>query len=101
VKTCVETGGEFGLFGRIKPSSMNREIVEILSVAMTPPNVDKQKRHYNAVKPSSELSLKTHRSASSEPASDELLNANQRLANLLGLIHRRRLLGWNTASAIL
>jgi len=27
----------------------------------------------------------------------DYLNANQRLANLLALIHRRRLLGWNTA----
>ncbi|MGL5064220.1 MAG: PAS domain S-box protein [Microcoleus sp.] len=45
------------------------EFVEILSVGHDITSVKKQKRHCNAVKPSSELSLKTRRSASSESAS--------------------------------
>src|SRR3712207_4653470 len=99
-KTCVETVGEFGWSGRIKPSLMNRErSLKSYRWAMTPPSVGKQKRHYNAVKLSSELFLITHRSASTESASrmdyfSMLINA---MPICLALIHQRRSLGLNTS----
>ncbi len=49
-------------------TTQRRQAEEALQRSEAPPSVDKQKRHYNAVKPSSELFLKTHRLVSTEPA---------------------------------
>jgi len=86
--------------GRIKPSSMNRRVVEILSLDMTSPSVKKQKKHYNAVKPSSAISLKT-RTASSAALGWIILDANQRFANLFGFDSPEEIIGLNTPQAIM
>jgi len=72
---------------------MNRDSRILYPLAMTSPDINKQKKHCNAVKPSS-VSLKTRRSASSESISDGLiLEANQRFANLYGFDSPEEMIG--------